>query len=53
MLNPNEMSKLEIEEVIQSFEEAAIRCMKADVDVLEIHGGQYVATDFILIIFSE
>ena len=40
MVTPNEMSRGQIEEVIEAFVSAAERCTVSGVDIIEIHGAQ-------------
>ena len=45
---PNEMTKTEINEVIQSFKNAAKRCVEIGYDVIEIHGAHgYLINEFL------
>ena len=45
---PNEITKQEINEVIQSFKEAAKRCVEIGYDVIEIHGAHgYLINEFL------
>lgn len=45
---PSEMTKLEIKEVVQSFKDAARRCVEIGYDLIEIHGAHgYLINEFL------
>ncbi|KAN0045549.1 hypothetical protein ACTA71_005927 [Dictyostelium dimigraforme] len=45
---PIEMSAKDIENVVESFKDAAIRCIKAGIDLIEIHGAHgYLINQFL------
>lgn len=45
---PNEMTKTEINEVVQSFKKAAGRCVEIGYDIIEIHGAHgYLINEFL------
>lgn len=45
---PNEMTKSEIKDVVQSFKDAAARCVEVGYDIIEIHGAHgYLINEFL------